>query len=107
MAAEGVPRVALVGAQPQAVALALGLQVEAVVLRVHLLVHPVLHLHQELVVSLPPQLVDSLQAEPVLPVYVAKAALDQRKITGKVTTRSQEITRVVYSSGSPRSLEMR
>lgn len=54
VAAEGIPSVALVGAQPQAISLALRLQVEAAVLSVNLLVHPVLHLHEQLVVSLPP-----------------------------------------------------
>lgn len=80
MAAEGVPGVALVGAQPQTVVLALWLQVEAAVLGVDLFAHPVLQLHQQLVVPLPPQIVDAFQTKPVLPVYVAKAALSQRKI---------------------------
>lgn len=78
VAAERVPGIALVDPQTQPEALALRLQVEAAVLSVDLLVHPVLQLHQQLVVPLPPQLVDALQAEPVLPVHVAKATLSQR-----------------------------
>lgn len=53
VAAEGVPGVALVGSQPQPIALTLWLQVEAAVLSVDLFAHPVLQLHQQLVVPLP------------------------------------------------------
>lgn len=87
VAAERVPGVALVGPQSQAEALALGLQVEAAVLSVDFLVHPVLQLHQQLVVPLPPQLVDALQAEPVLPIHVAKAAL--REIKREVAEKNE------------------
>lgn len=45
VAAQRIPSIALVGAQPQAVAFALWLQVEAAVLSVNLLAHPVLQLH--------------------------------------------------------------
>lgn len=90
MAAERVPSVALVGAQSQTEALALGLQVEAAVLSVDLLVHPVLQLYHQLVVPLPPQLIDALQAEPVFPVHVAKATLTQREIKRKVTGKATE-----------------
>ena len=72
-----VSSIALVSAQTQAVRLALRLQVEAAVLRVDLLLHPVLHLHQQPVVSLLAQVVDVLQAQPVLAVYVAKAFLEE------------------------------
>lgn len=75
MAAEGVPGVALVTAKPEPVALALGLQVEAAVLGVDLLPGPVLQLHHQLVVPLSPQVVDVLQAQPVLSVNVPKAPL--------------------------------
>ena len=80
VAGEGVPGVALIGAQPQAVALALRLQAEAAVLGVHLLARPVLQLHQQLVVSLPPQLVDPLQPQPVLPVDVPEATLREGRL---------------------------
>lgn len=96
MAAQRVPGVALVGSQPQAVPLALGLQVEAAVLSVDLLAHPVLQLHQQPVVPLSSQLVDAFQAEPVLPVDVSKAALSQGKIRGTVTARLQQIMRIVF-----------
>lgn len=90
MAAERVPGVALVGPQSQAEALALRLQMEAAVLSVDLLAHPVLHLYHELVVLLPPQLIDALQAEPVFPINVAKATLTQREIERKVTGKLQK-----------------
>lgn len=97
MAAEGVPGVALVGAQPQAVTLALRLQMEAAVLSVDLLAHPVLQLHQQLIVPLPPKFVDAFQTEPVLPIYVAKATLSQRKIKREVTGRLQKILCIVFN----------
>lgn len=58
---------------------------EAAVLSVDLLVHPVLQLHQQLVVPLPPQVVDAFQTEPVFSVDVAKTALIEGKIKRKVT----------------------
>lgn len=69
---------------------------EAAVLSVDLLAHPVFQLHQQLVVPLPPQVVDAFQTEPVFPVYVAKAALSQRKIKREVTERLQKIMRIVF-----------
>lgn len=106
VAAERVPGVALVGPQAQPEALALGLQMEAAVLSVDFLVHPVLQLHQQLVVPLPPQLVDALQAEPVLPVHVAKATLSQRGITERGYTKEQEKTvHIGFSCGCLSSLE--
>lgn len=107
MAAERVPSVALVGAQSQTEALALGLQVEAAVLSVDLLVHPVLQLYHQLVVPLPPQLIDALQAEPVFPVHVAKATLTQREIKRKVTGQLQKTVCLVFSCGCLGSLETR
>lgn len=101
VAAQRVPGIALVGSQPQAVPLALGLQVEAAVLSVDLLAHPVLQLHQQLVVTLSSQLVDAFQAEPVFPIDVSKAALSQGKIRGTVTARLQQIMRIVFLMWSP------
>lgn len=106
VAAERVPGVALVGPQAQPEALALGLQMEAAVLSVDFLVHPVLQLHQQLVVPLPPQLVDALQAEPVLPIHVAKATLSQRGIQKRGYTKEQEKTvHIGFSCGCLSSLE--
>lgn len=96
MTGKGVPGVALVCAQPQAVALALRLQMEAAVLSIDLLAHPVLQLHQQLVVSLPPQLIDAFQTKPVFPIDVAKAALSQNKIERKVTDRLQKLKCIVF-----------
>lgn len=96
MTAQGVPGVALVGAEPQAVTFALRLEVEAAVLSVDLLAHPVLQLHQQLVVALPSQFVDAFQTKPVFPIYVAKASLSQRKIKRKVTGRLQKIPCIVF-----------
>lgn len=70
---------------------------EAAVLSVDLLAHPVLQLHQQLVVPLPPQFVDAFQTKPVFPVYVAKAALSQRKIKRNVTGRLQKIMCIVFN----------
>lgn len=92
MAAQGVPSIALVDSQAQAEALALWLQVEAVVLSVDFLAHPILQFHQQLIVPLPTQLVDAFQTEPVLAIDVAKAALSQRKIKREVTEKLQKIT---------------
>lgn len=106
VAAERVAGVALVGPQSQPEALALGLQMEAAVLSVDFLVHPVLQLHQQLVVPLPPQLVDALQAEPVLPIHVAKATLSPRGIKERGYRREQEKTvHIGFSSGCLSSLE--
>lgn len=80
MVAKRVPCVALVRPQPDAEALALGLQPEAAVLGVDLLPHPVLQLHQEAVVALLGQVVDVLQTQPVLTVDVPKAFLLTNKI---------------------------
>lgn len=75
MTAEGVPSVALVGAQPQPITLALRLQVETAVLSVHLLPCPVLQLYHHLVVTLFPQVVDIVEPKPVFTIYVSKASL--------------------------------
>lgn len=106
VAAERVPGVALVGPQSEAEALALRLQMEAAVLSVDFLVHPVLQLHQQLIVPLPPQLVDALQAEPVFPIHVAKAALSQRGIKKRGYRKEQEKTVCAgFSCGCLISLE--
>lgn len=75
MAAEGVPGVALVGAEPQPITPALWLQVEAAVLGVHLLPRPILHLYHQLIVALLPQVVNIFQPKPVFTIYVSKAFL--------------------------------
>lgn len=75
VAAEGVPSVALVGTEPQPVAVAFGLQAEAAVFCVHLLPRPVLQLDHQLVVALFSQAVDVIQSEPVFAIYVPKPSL--------------------------------
>lgn len=80
VAAEGVASVALVGAEPQPVALPLRLDVEAAVLGVHLLPGPVLQLDHQLVVALLPQVVDVFQPDPVLAVDVSKPFLERRSV---------------------------
>lgn len=79
MAAEGVAGVALVGAQPQPVALALRLDAEAAVLGVHLLPRPVLQLHHQLVVALFAQVVNVVQSQPVFAVDISEAPLTKEK----------------------------
>ena len=101
VAAEGVSGVALVGAQPQPVALGLGLQVEAAVLGVHLLARPVLQLHQQLVVALFPQVVDVVQTQPVLAIYVPEAFLQRGHVHSKKTWLN--ILRVMYTFKSQAS----
>lgn len=70
---------------------------KAAVLSVDLLGHPVFQFHQQLIVTLPPQVVDAFQTKPVFPVYVTEAALSQRKITRDVTERLQKILHIVFN----------
>lgn len=79
--AEGVAGVALIGAEPQPVTFSLGLDVEAAVLRIHLLPGPVLQLYHQLIVALFPQVVDIFQANPVFTVDVPKAFLKRTSAT--------------------------
>lgn len=81
----GVSSVALVGAQAQAVEFALGLQAEAAVLCVHLLVAPVLQLNQESVIILIGEHVDVFQSQPVLSINVPKSFLYKRRWEGAVS----------------------